>query len=178
MLREKCALKDSIYVTVEEKVAMFLLVVGHGIKMRILGGTYKRSSETIRRHFDTVLSGIISLSGEFIKLPDPSIHPPDDYKWKWFGDALGALDGCHIPVLVDAADRGRYKNIHQEITTNMLGVVDWNMKFLYVLPGWEGSASDSRVLKDAMRIDRQDAFVVPQGTTLTLGFLFLQINFS
>ena len=40
MLREKCALKDSIYVTVEEKVAMFLLVVGHGIKMRILGGTY------------------------------------------------------------------------------------------------------------------------------------------
>jgi len=32
----------------------------------------------------------------------------------------------------------------------MLGVVDWNMKFLYVLSGWEGSASDSRVLDDAM----------------------------
>ena len=64
-------------------------------------------------------------------------------------------------MLVDAADRGRYRSRHQEITTNMLGVVDWNMKFLYVLPGWEGSASDSRVLKDAMRIDREYAFVVP-----------------
>nr|BAJ99446.1 predicted protein [Hordeum vulgare subsp. vulgare] len=37
------------------------------------------------------------------------------------------------------------------------------MKFLYVLPDWEGSSSDSGVLKDAMRIDREDAFVVPQG---------------
>ncbi|XP_014757809.1 uncharacterized protein LOC106866691 [Brachypodium distachyon] len=45
----------------------------------------------------------------------------------------------------------------------MLGVVDWNMKFLYVFPGWEGSVSDSRVLRDAMRITRQDAFVVPNG---------------
>uniref|UniRef100_A0A453N9A2 DDE Tnp4 domain-containing protein n=1 Tax=Aegilops tauschii subsp. strangulata TaxID=200361 RepID=A0A453N9A2_AEGTS len=45
----------------------------------------------------------------------------------------------------------------------MLGVVDWNMKLLYVLPGWEGSASDSRVLRDSTRTDRQDAFVVPHG---------------
>ena len=45
----------------------------------------------------------------------------------------------------------------------MLGACDWNMKFVYVLPGWEGSSSDSRVLRDAM--SRQDAFVVPKGTT-------------
>ena len=123
-----------------------------------------------------MLLAILSLSSEFINLLDPTINPPDDYKWKWFGNALGALDGCHIPVFVNVADKGRYRNRHQEITTNMLGVVDWNMKFLYVLLGWEGSASDSRVLKDAMRIDRHDAFVVPQGTTFTLGLLFLQLS--
>ena len=55
----------------------------------------------------------------------------------------------------------------------MLGVVDWNMKFLYVLPGWEGSASDSRVLRDAMRNNRQDAFVVPQGMIISLDIYFL-----
>ena len=64
-------------------------------------------------------------------------------------------------MFVNAADKGRYRNRHQEISTNMLGVVDWNMKFLYVLPGWEGSSSDSRVLKYVMRIDHEDAFVVP-----------------
>ena len=68
------------------------------------------------------------------------------------------------------ADQGRYRNRKQQITTNMMGVVDWNMKFLYVLPGWEGSACDSRVLRDAM--SRQDAFVVPQGTTLYVGNYF------
>jgi hypothetical protein len=177
MLREKCGLKDSIYVTVEENVAMFLQVVGHGIKMRVLGGTYQRSIETISRHLSTVLSAILSLSTEFIKLPDASATPPNDYKWQWFGNALGALDGCHIPVYVNTADKGRYRNRKQEISTNMLGVVDWNMKYLYVLPGWEGSASDSRVLKDAMRNDRQDAFVVPHGTNFPLGFfIFLIFN--
>ena len=139
MLREKCGLKDSTFVTVEENVAMFLQVVGHGLKMRMLGGTYQRSLETISRHLSTVLSAIMSLTGEFIKLPE----------------------------------HGTYSNRHQDINTNMLGVGDWNMKFLYVLPGWEGSASDSRVLKDAMRIDREDAFVVPQGMTLSLCVSFL-----
>lgn len=124
MLREKCGLKDSTLFTVEENVAMFLQVVGHGIKMRMLGGTYQRSLETISRNFSTVLSAILSLSGDFIKLPDPTVNPPNDYKWQLFGNALGALDGCHIPVFVRTADKGRYRNRHQEITTNMLGVVD------------------------------------------------------
>ena len=169
----KCGLKDSVYVTIEEKVAMFLLVVGHGIKMRVLRGTYKRSLETISRHFSNVLTAILSLTGEFIKLPDPSIEPLDDYKWKWFGNALGALDGCHVDVSVVAADEGRYRNRKRDITTNMIGVVEWNMKFLYVLPGWEGSSSDSRVLRDAMRNNRQDAFVVPQGMIISLDIYFL-----
>ena len=35
MLREKCGLKDSLFMTVEEDVAMFLQVVGHGLKLRM-----------------------------------------------------------------------------------------------------------------------------------------------
>jgi hypothetical protein len=35
-------------------------------------------------------------------------------------------------MCVPLADQGRYRNRRQQITTNMLGVVDWNMKFLYV----------------------------------------------
>jgi hypothetical protein len=166
MLREKCGLRESVYVAVEEKVAMFLLVVGHGLKMRLLRGQYKRSLGTISAHFSEVLTAILSLHKEFIKLPDPSSTPPDDYKWKWFPNALGAIDGCHVDVCVHVADQGRYRNRKQDITTNMLGVVDWNMKFLYAMPAWEGSVSDSRVLKDAMRTSRQDAFAVPNGTTL------------
>ncbi|KAL6883505.1 hypothetical protein ACP4OV_010919 [Aristida adscensionis] len=100
-------------------------------------------------------------SHEFIKLPDPSAIQPDDYKWKWFEDCLGALDGTYIDVLVPLRDQGRYKNRKQNITTNVLGVCDRYMRFVYVLAGWEGSASDSRVLRDAMT--REDAFAIPNG---------------
>jgi hypothetical protein len=98
MLRAKCGLSDSVYVTVEEKVAMFFLVVGHGLKMRLLRGQYKMSLLTISTNFSNVLKAIISLHGEFVKLPDPSVEPPNDYKWKWVPNALGALDGCHVNV--------------------------------------------------------------------------------
>jgi hypothetical protein len=49
LLVEKCRLGSSVYVGFEEKVAMLLLGLGHGRKLRVLRGTYKRSLETISR---------------------------------------------------------------------------------------------------------------------------------
>ena len=43
----------------------------------------------------------------------------------------------------------------------MLGVCSRDMEFIFVLPGWEGSASDSRVLRDA--ISRPNGLRVPSG---------------
>lgn len=83
MLHEKCGLKDTIFVIVEENLATFLQVVGHGIKMRMVGGTYHRSLETISRNFSTILSAILSLSSKFIKLPDPTMNPPDEMEVVW-----------------------------------------------------------------------------------------------
>jgi len=38
---------------------------------------------------------------------------------------------------------------------------DFDMKFTYVLAGWEGTTSDSRILKDALI--REDPFLIPEG---------------
>jgi len=35
------------------------------------------------------------------------------------------------------------------------------MKFTYVLAGWEGTTSDSRILKDALI--REDPLLIPEG---------------
>jgi hypothetical protein len=51
--RERSGFRDSIYISVEEKIAMFLLVAGYSLKMRLLRGTYKRSLEIINRNFLT-----------------------------------------------------------------------------------------------------------------------------
>ncbi|KAK3139684.1 hypothetical protein QOZ80_5AG0387870 [Eleusine coracana subsp. coracana] len=44
--------------------------------------------------------------------------------------------------------------------TNVLGVCAPDMQFIYVLPGWEGSAHDGRVLRDA--VSRPNGLRVPQ----------------
>jgi len=50
--------------------------------------------------------------------------------------------------------------------TNVLGVCAPNMQFIYVLPGWEGSAHDGRVLRDA--ISSSDGLRVPMAATILL----------
>lgn len=72
-------------------------------------------------------------------------------------DCLGALDGTHINILVSSTD----KPCESQIATNTLAVCDRNMQFVYVLPGWEGSAGDSRVLSDD--ITQKGGLKVPQG---------------
>jgi hypothetical protein len=59
------------------------------------------------------------------------------------------------------AFRGRKK----DPTQNVMVVVNCDLKFTYVLAGWEGSAHDATVLADA--VDRVDGFTVPQGNNTT-----------
>ena len=59
------------------------------------------------------------------------------------------------------ADKPRYRTRKGDIATNMLGVCTPDMQFVYVLPGWEGSVADRRVLRDA--ISRRHGLKVPHG---------------
>ncbi|XP_017609170.1 protein ALP1-like [Gossypium arboreum] len=79
--------------------------------------------------------------------------------WKGFKDCLGALDGTHIKIRVPTVDKPRYRTQKGDMTTSMLGVYTPDMHFVYVLPGWEGSVSDGRVLRDA--ISRRHRLKVP-----------------
>lgn len=47
---------------------------------------------------------------------------------------------------------------------NVLGVCSPEMEFIYVLPGWEGSAHDGRILRDA--ISRPNGLKVPKGNLI------------
>ncbi|MFQ6666700.1 hypothetical protein Gotur_032967 [Gossypium turneri] len=51
---------------------------------------------------------------------------------------------------VPTVDKPRYRTRKGDIATNMLGVCTLNMHFVYVLPGWEGSVADGRVLRDVI----------------------------
>uniref|UniRef100_A0A803LJG9 DDE Tnp4 domain-containing protein n=1 Tax=Chenopodium quinoa TaxID=63459 RepID=A0A803LJG9_CHEQI len=77
-------------------------------------------------------------------------------------NCLGALDGTYINVNVPSQERPKYRTRKGTIAMNVLGVCAPNLQFIYVLPGWEGSAHDMRVLRNAL--SRPDDFRVPQET--------------
>ena len=62
---------------------------------------------------------------------------------------------------VREGDKPRYRTRKNEIATNVLGVCSQDMQFIYVFPGWEGSTSDSRVLRDA--VSKRNGLTVPHG---------------
>lgn len=64
-------------------------------------------------------------------------------------------------VKVPRAEAPRFRGRKDYPTQNVFAACDFDMKFTYVLSGWEGTASDSRILKDAL--SREDPLLIPQG---------------
>ncbi|XP_020424557.1 uncharacterized protein LOC18770058 [Prunus persica] len=63
--------------------------------------------------------------------------------------------------MVTRGDVSSYRNRHGTISQNILAACTFDLEFIYVLSGWEGSARDSRVLNDALT--RRNGLKVPQG---------------
>lgn len=69
LFRDRNLLKDTINCSVEEQVAIFLHVVGHNQRFRVIHNTFRRSMETVSRYFKEVLYAIGELRGEMIRPP-------------------------------------------------------------------------------------------------------------
>lgn len=78
-------------------------------------------------------------------------------------DCVGAIDGTHVRVKVPNIDAAKYHGRKEHLTQNVLAACSLNMRFTYVLPGWEGTASDSRIIKNALT--REDKLIIPNGNT-------------
>ncbi|XP_060960906.1 protein ANTAGONIST OF LIKE HETEROCHROMATIN PROTEIN 1-like [Cannabis sativa] len=161
LLRHNGRLKVDGLVTIEEKVCIFLNRLAHHVKNRTIHHNFKQSGETVSRYFNAVLSGVLRLQASLLVVPERVSESCNDDRWKWFKNCLRALDGTHIEVHISETDKPTYRNRKGKVTTNMLGVCDRDMNFIFVLSGWEGLASDSRVLRDA--ITRAHGLRVPEG---------------
>ncbi|KAL0544083.1 hypothetical protein IC582_019194 [Cucumis melo] len=133
LLRTIARLTSTKVVDVEEMIAMFLHILAHDMKNRVIQRHFMRSGETIFRHFNMVLLAIIRLHDELLKKPQPVPNNCTDQRWRWFENCLDALDGTYIKVNVPAGDRPRYRTRKGEVGTNVLRVCDTKGDFVYVL---------------------------------------------
>uniref|UniRef100_A0A803KUM0 DDE Tnp4 domain-containing protein n=1 Tax=Chenopodium quinoa TaxID=63459 RepID=A0A803KUM0_CHEQI len=136
--------------SLQEIVAMFLYTLAHHKKNRSIGQYFFRSGETVSRQFHLCLRDFLKLHEVLLYNPTPISDDCEDERWKSFKNCLGALDGTYINVNVPSQEQPKYRIRKGTIAMNVLGVCAPNMQFIYVLPGWEGSAHDMRVLRNAL----------------------------
>ncbi|KAG8372713.1 hypothetical protein BUALT_Bualt12G0095300 [Buddleja alternifolia] len=150
LLHNVGGLSDSKYVKLEEKVCFFLTVLAHHKKNRIVKFDHVRSGHTVSIYFNAVIISLLKL--HLILLVTP----------KHVDDGCNVARWKHFKMFKPLLDKPRYCNRKGGISVHVLGVVDRNMDFVYMLPGWEGSVADGRVLRDA--VNRPNELKVPNGS--------------
>uniref|UniRef100_A0A2N9IT35 Uncharacterized protein n=1 Tax=Fagus sylvatica TaxID=28930 RepID=A0A2N9IT35_FAGSY len=164
ILSDKNLVRETINVSNKEQVVIFLHTIGHNVRFRVAVGRFHRSVETIHRYFRVVLKGVFSLYKHVVRLPDNETHLDirnNRRFYPYFKDCVGAIDGTHIRASVPIEIQGRFRGRKDGTTQNVLAAITFDLKFCYVLAGWEGNAHDSRVLDDALH--RSRGLKIPEG---------------
>ncbi|PWA58671.1 myb/SANT-like domain, Harbinger transposase-derived nuclease domain protein [Artemisia annua] len=69
---------------IDEQVAIFLHIIAHNVKNRVMICRFYHSGETISRYFSRVCNAVIRLHSHLLKKPEPVPEDSNDQKWKWF----------------------------------------------------------------------------------------------
>ncbi|KAJ1690085.1 hypothetical protein LUZ63_014240 [Rhynchospora breviuscula] len=143
-------------VILEEQVGMFLQLLGQAHTMRKIGEDFQHSIETVWRCFRNVLHCVGKLTPKYIKQPNSNTprHSTlvEGTQYALFKDALGAIDGTHIPAFPNKKDpcKDRFINRKGDFTQNVMAAVDFDGNFLAIVAGWEGSTHDNMILRFAL----------------------------
>ncbi|KAG5010085.1 hypothetical protein JHK87_018600 [Glycine soja] len=164
IIREKTPLEDTRFICVEEMLASFLQIVGQNTRYCVIRNTFGRSQFATSENFHKILKALNSLAPDLMVRPGSTVPAKireSTRFYPYFKDCIGAIDGTHIPASVKGRDVSSYRDRHGNISQNVLAACNFDLEFMYVLSGWEGSAHDSKVLSDALA--RKNGLKVPQG---------------
>jgi len=155
VLRQSYGLKSTTRMSSREALAMFLWIIGPPEPIRQAEDKFTRSMETISRKFEYVLECVYNLAKDIIRPSDPSfstVHPKiANHKYApFFDNAIGAIDGTHVKVIVPGKKVGPYFGRSKEKTQNVLAICDFDRRFTFVAAGIPGSAHDWTVLQEVM----------------------------
>jgi len=162
-LKREHLLRDTRGVRVDERLGFFLFMLSHNASYEDLQYEFKHSGETIHRHIKAVFNIIPVLTYRFVK---PAIGTGPHWKistdprfFPYFENCLGAIDGTHIPITIGEEKQAPYRNRKGTLSQNVMLACDFDLNFTFISSGWEGSATDARVLRSALL----RGFHVPEG---------------
>jgi len=95
-----------------------------------------------------VVDFLCSMSGEVIQWPGFEVIKQVEGHFRSlanFPGVMGALDGCHIPILAPEYCQADYLDRNHNHSVNLMAVCDSEKKFTYCYAGYPGSVHDQRV---------------------------------
>ena len=124
--------------------------------VRQVENRFERSMETVSRKFHHVLSCVLKLAIDIIRPKDSTFSCVHNKVAKHrsapaFNNAIGAIDGTHVKVIIPFSKVGQYIDRRNEKTQNVLAICDFDRRFTFVAAGIPGSAHDWIVLQEAIR---------------------------
>ena len=141
-------------IPVQKRVAVAVWRLANGNSFRTVSKTMaigKSTAVEITKEFCHELS---RLGKHFIKFPSTRRETAEAIlKFKEIEkcvipQAIGAIDGTHIPILTPALDsKGDYFNRKQFYSVNTQAIIVSNLEFISVASGYPGSLHDARVLR-------------------------------
>ncbi|XP_006595371.3 uncharacterized protein [Glycine max] len=141
-----------------------IAIVSQNTRYCVIRNTFGRSQFATSENFHKILKALNSLAPDLMVRPGSTVPAKireSTRFYPYFKDCIGAIDGTHIPASVKGRDVSSYRDRHGNISQNVLAACNFDLEFMYVLSGWEGSAHDSKVLSDALA--RKNGLKVPQG---------------
>ena len=88
---------------------------------------------------------------KYVHLPPdrtPSIIRENPKWFPYFEHCLGAVDGTHIEAFVPEDAIAHYRDRKGHVSQNVLAACTFDLRFCYVLSGWEGSAANGTLYND------------------------------
>ncbi|KAK2649517.1 hypothetical protein Ddye_017006 [Dipteronia dyeriana] len=163
ILREKTRLEDTRFICVEQILGQFLQIVVQNHRYCVIHNNFRRSQFATSEIFHKILKALNTLSKDMMAKPGlvvPAKIRENTKFFSYFKDCIGAIDGTHIPATVMGHDNSRFRDRHGNISQNILAACNFDLEFMYVLAGWEGSTHDSKLLSDALSM--RNGLKVPQ----------------
>ncbi|XP_051196795.1 protein ALP1-like [Lolium perenne] len=82
-------------------------------------------------------------SAHLLRLPAVSVVCHDR-------DCIETIDGTHVTAKVPRAMFVTFRGRKHYTSQNVLGTVDFDLRFTYMLADWEGSAHDASIMSDSL----------------------------
>ena len=153
----KHGLQRTRYMAVDEKLAIFIYICRFGISQWVAAEIFGRSPDTISRTFHSVLNALQPIHSQEVKQPSAFDEPAKvlhEEKNQRFIDCCGAIDGTHILIWVPYQQQIPWRNRKGWLSQNVFAACSLDGLFCFIHAGWEGSAHDVAVMKDAIRKGR------------------------